>query len=136
MRPGPPEPDIIVDRPEGLLLVEVKQRINDRDLSFFVDQLERYVEATHRAVPAFSLIVDPVKMRFYRGTDSEALVETLSTRDVLSRYDREFGHHPIYESYLVSLVQSWINDLALTGIDEFPSEVKKLPDELQKMLAA
>jgi hypothetical protein len=136
VRPTPQRPDIIVDRPTGLLLIEVKERINARDVAFFVDQLERYVEATHRALPAFSLLVDPVAMRFYRGTDSNALLATLNTHDVLSRYDPQFGSNPIYESYLASLVQAWINDLALTGVEELPLEIKPLPRELKEMLAA
>jgi hypothetical protein len=136
MRPNAPEPDIIVDRPGGLLLVEVKQRINDRDLSFFVEQLQRFVQTSHRAKPAYSLIVDPVKMRFYRGTDADALVETLSTPAVLRRYDPKFGQEHVYEGYLESLVQTWINDLMLTGLEHFPSEIQKLPRDLQEMLAA
>ena len=116
--------------------MEVKQRINPRDVAFFVDQLERYVEAAHRSLPAFSLLVDPVAMRFYRGTDPNALLATLDTHEILARYDPDFGKNPIYESYLASLVQAWINDLALTGVEELPLEVRPLPRELQEMLAA
>lgn len=136
MRSRPPRPDIVVDRPHGLLLVEVKQRIDERNVNFFVDQLERYVDASRRPKPAFSLLVDPAKMRFYRGTDSGALLMTLSTPEVLSGYDATYGETPVYESYLETLVQAWLNDLALTGIDELPIEVKKLPKDLQEMLAA
>jgi hypothetical protein len=136
MRPRPPTPDIIVDRPAGLLLVDVKRSINERDLEYFVDQLDQYVDATHRQKPAFSLLVDLAKMRFYRGTDSSAPLATLHTPEILSRYDAKFGHDPIYEDYLAALVQSWLNDLALTAVEEFPREAQTLPQDLKELLAA
>jgi len=128
-------PDIVVDRPAGLVLVEVKSRIDKRDLAFFFEQLQGYLHATH-AQAAYTLLVDASRMTFFRGTDPEQSVWSEDTSSVLARYDPTLSENPIFENYLASLVQRWLNDLALLSISELPEETKTLPDDLRELLAA
>jgi hypothetical protein len=62
----------------------------------------------------FVLNIDPSSIDLYRS-DGGALQEPLvrlDTREILQFYDREFHRKRVFESYLLTLVEAWLRDLA------------------------
>jgi hypothetical protein len=91
-----------------ILAVEVKSRAIAQPEDLVTDLM-------HRA-PAIDLwmLVDPREIRVYvRGRENGAEgVAELDTRQVLAKYDEQFGRTTVFEPYLTTLVEAWLRDLA------------------------
>jgi len=61
---------------------------------------------------------------FKRTTDEWSPTYTFDTAAVLRRYDKRYGEDPVYESYLASLIQVWLNDIAYNWHAGTPPETK------------
>ena len=71
---------------------------------------------------AFVLAIDPNSIQLYRP-EGESLGEPiarLDTRQVLQHYDPEFSRKRVFESYLLTLVEAWLRDLAYHWKTEYP----------------
>ena len=100
----------VVDRENHpVALVEVKAHPVERWATILPRQLAQFAERV-----AFVLTVDPNGIRLYRP-EGESLGESivhLDTRQVLQHYDPEFPSKRVFESYLLTLVEAWLRDLA------------------------
>lgn len=108
---GPYRADIIAtDRDRHpVLLVEVKGYHPSADV---LEQLRRYLVAGPAKVP-FGMIVTPSEIIVFDLGDTGAKpIVRLDTREILRKYDAEFGKKRVFETYLISLVESWLRDLA------------------------
>ena len=77
------------------------------------EQLKRYLSRQRGSV-AFGMVVDTEIIQIYRW-DKQELSEplwVLNTGDILRFYDPKFDEKPIFESYLTTLVEAWLRDLA------------------------
>jgi hypothetical protein len=108
-------PDIVIEAGEGgAVLVEVKGQPRRRDtLSQIRRQLQAYLEEHAGTPPAFTVIVDPQTIQFFRNTNLEQAVQELSTVEILKHYDAGLGEKRVFEPYLVALTEAWLNDLAV-----------------------
>jgi glycerophosphoryl diester phosphodiesterase len=107
-----------------LLVVEIKRSGDIRSVERLVEDTKRYVSAAARKAPFF-LIVTPREIDLFRREAEEwTLAYTFDTADVLRRYDQRYGDEPVYESYLASLVQVWLNDIAYNWHEGTPPETK------------
>ena len=59
-----------------------------------------------------------------------------STPTILRTYDPNFDNHFIYETYLTTLLQAWLDDIAHHWKSTEPPGVKDLPQELARLIAA
>ena len=101
----------VVDRDnQTVALVEVKiGPVGERWDTVLPNQLARYAERVD-----FVLAIDPVNIRLYR-LDAGRLgepVAVLDTARVLEHNDPDFPNKRIFESYLLTLVEAWLRDLA------------------------
>ncbi len=101
----------VVDREnQTVALVEVKTRpLGERWGTVLAHQLAIYAERVD-----FVLAIDPVNIRLYT-VDAGALgepVAVLDTGRVLECYDPDFPKKRVFESYLLTLVEAWLRDLA------------------------
>ena len=101
----------VVDRENhAVALIQVKGHpVGDRWTTTLPRQLASFGERV-----AFVLAVDPNSIALYRP-NGETLVEPivqLDTRQVLQHYDPEFPNKRVFESYLLTLVEAWLRDLA------------------------
>src|SRR5260221_9475744 len=99
----------VVDREDhAVALVQVKAHPVERWATSLPRQLAN-------AEPvAFVLTIDPNWIQLYRPA-GEVLGEPivrLDTRQVLQHYDPEFARKRVFESYLLTLVEAWLRDLA------------------------
>ncbi len=100
----------VVDRENHTVaLVEVKAHPVERWATILPRQLAKFAERV-----AFVLTIDPNCIQLYRsggGSLGEPIVR-LDTRQVLQHYDPEFPRERVFESYLLTLVEAWLRDLA------------------------
>ena len=70
----------------------------------------------------FVLNVDPSSIDLYRseGGGHQELIVRLDTRQILEFYDPEFPRKRVFESYLLTLVEAWLRDLAYHWKSENP----------------
>lgn len=116
----PPRPprrfDIVAfdshDRPA--LIVEIKRNADIRDRKQFLTDTISYVEESGRPAPFFLIANEDTIALYRKDTDSATWPEVaeFDTASVLRNYDREYGKNPVYEHYLASLIQVWLNDIA------------------------
>ena len=61
------------------------------------------------------MVVDPSEIRIYSPTGARlgSPICTMPTRDVLRLYDPEIDHKNIFGTYLQTLVNAWLQDLAV-----------------------
>jgi Type I restriction enzyme R protein N terminus (HSDR_N) len=131
-------PDIIIsDRnSHAIIIVEVKAGAFHGDERSALDQLRRYVTAFGDA-DTFSILANPEQIRIYRGApadDADPIV--LATSDILRHYDAEYDARGVYEPYLASLVEAWLNDLSIHWQSEHPPGEHQLPEQLVSRLQA
>lgn len=71
-----------------------------------------YLKAANVVIP-FTMLIDLEDIQVFQwdGANLSELI-TLKTAAVLSHYDPEFGSKPIFEPYLITLVDVWLRDLA------------------------
>src|SRR5262249_24962948 len=86
-------------------------------------QLAKYAEGI-----AFVLTIDPSRIQLYRP-DGESLGEPVvqfDTRQILQHYDPELPGKRVFESYLPTLVEAWLRDLAYHWKAENPPGSEEL----------
>jgi hypothetical protein len=98
---------------EPILVVEVKSTSDARVSTQIVRDTETFIEQAHRPV-RFFLIANPKTLYLYRRDDDRAwkLAHAFAAEAIFREYDETYGRDPIFESYLASLVQVWLNDVA------------------------
>jgi hypothetical protein len=115
----------LVDRDEQTVaLVEVKSNPVG---ALWTTLLPRNLARYGRPVD-FVLAIDPVHILLYRPTGTyigEPLV-ILDTPEVLNRYDPESSRKRIFESYMLTLVEAWLRDLAYHWKSENPPGADEL----------
>jgi len=117
------------DRP--VLIIEIKRNSDIRDRKQFLSDTINYVEASGRPAPFF-LIVNEEAISLYRKDSMSGEwpnVAEFGTGSVLGNYDPEYGKNPVYEHYLASLIQVWLNDIA----DNWHSKKPPEADLFQKL---
>ena len=114
----------VVDRENHTVaLVEVKAHPVERWATILPRQLAKFAERV-----AFVLTIDPNHIQLYRSGE-ESLREPivrLDTRQVLQHYDPEFPRERVFESYLLTLVEAWLRDLAYHWKSEVPPGSEEL----------
>jgi len=70
----------------------------------------------------FLLNIDPSTIHLYRseGGVLQAPIVRLDTQEILQFYDPEFPRKRVFESYLLTLVEAWLRDLAYHWKSENP----------------
>ena len=107
----------------AVALVQVKAHPVERWATVLPRQLAEFAEPV-----AFVLTIDPNRIQLYRpGGESlgEPIVQ-LDTRQVLQHYDPEFPGKRVFESYLLTLVEAWLRDLAYHWKSENPPGSEEL----------
>ena len=76
----------------------------------------------------FVLTIDPNRIQLYRpaGESLGEPIVQLDTRQVLQHYDPEFPGKRVFESYLLTLVEAWLRDLAYHWKSEDPPGSEEL----------
>ena len=115
----------VVDRENhAVALIQVKTYpVGDRWMTILPRQVARFGERV-----AFVLTIDPNNIALYRA-EAENLVEPivkLDTRQVLQHYDPEFLKKRVFESYLLTLVEAWLRDLAYHWKSDNPPGAEEL----------
>lgn len=114
----------VVDREDQTIaLVEVKAHPVERWAAILPAQLAKSAERV-----AFVLAVDPNSIQLY-GAEGESLGEPvvrLDTRQVLQHYDPGFAGKRVFETYLLTLVEAWLRDLAYHWKSEDPPGSEEL----------
>ena len=114
----------VVDRENHTVaLVQVKAHPVERWATILPRQLAKFAERV-----AFVLAIDPNCIQLYRP-EEESLGEPivhLDTRQVLQHYDPEFPGKRVFESYLLTLVEAWLRDLAYHWKSENPPGSEEL----------
>jgi hypothetical protein len=108
----------VVDRENHTIaLVEVKAHPVQRWATILPRQLAKYADRV-----AFVLTIDPNFIQLYKsgGESLEEPIVRLDTRQVLRHYDPEFPRERVFESYLLTLVEAWLRDLAYHWKSEDP----------------
>jgi hypothetical protein len=109
-----------LDKP--ILVVEIKRSGDIRSLNRLVEDTKQYVHAAAPRSPFF-IIATPQKIDLYRPTAHDwELAYSFDAEETLGRYDPAYGRDPVYESYLASLVQVWLNDISYNWHSEAPPE--------------
>jgi len=114
----------VVDREDQTVaLVEVKAHPVERWAPLLPRQLANGAERV-----AFVLTIDPNSIHLYEpsGEDLGEPVVHLDTRQVLQHYDPEFPRRRVFESYLLTLVEAWLRDLAYHWKTENPPGSEEL----------
>jgi hypothetical protein len=77
---------------------------------------------------AFVLTIDPNCIQLYRpaGENLGEPIVRLDTRQVLQHYDADFARKRVFESYLLTLVEAWLRDLAYHWKSENPPGSEEL----------
>lgn len=109
--------DIVVQDRDGkaVLLVEVKgaefkaKEAKQKSIS----QLKSYLQTANTNIP-FAMLVDFEDIEIFQGDDANLSkpVISLKTADILSHYEPKFSSKRIFWSYLETLVEAWLRDLA------------------------
>ncbi len=104
-------------------LVQVKADPAEGSAIIVPSQLARFPETA-----TYFLAIDPNSIWLFRP-EREILGEPivrLDTRQVLQHYDPDFPRERVFESYLVTLVEAWLRDLAYHWKSENPPGAEEL----------
>ena len=105
-----------------VLVVEVKRSGDVRTYERLIADTGRYVDVAARRAPFFMIATPKQIDLFMRESGEWRLVHSFDAPAVLKRYDRRYGADPVYESYLASLIQVWLNDIAYNWREAMPPE--------------
>lgn len=107
----------------AVALVQVKAHPVDGWAKILPRQLAKFAERV-----AFVLAIDPICIQLYKpvGESLGAPIVHLDTRHVLQHYDPEFPGKRVFESYLLTLVEAWLRDLAYHWKSENPPGSEEL----------
>jgi hypothetical protein len=100
----------VVDKEnQALALIEVQVRPVESWANILPTQL-----AKAKKPVAFILAIDSNHIQLYRpaGENLGEPIVRLDTRQVLQHYDPELFSRQVFESYLLTLVEAWLRDLA------------------------
>jgi hypothetical protein len=114
----------IVDRDNhAVALVQVKAHPVEKWTPFFPKQTAKLAERV-----AFVLTIDPNHIQVYRpaGNSLGEPIVHLDTPQVLQQYDPELPNRRVFESYLLTLVEAWLRDLAYHWKSENPPGSEEL----------
>ncbi len=114
----------VVDKENhAVALVQVKAHPEERWATILPRQLAKFAEHV-----AFVLTIDPNYISLYKpaGEDLGEPIVHLDTRLVLQHYDAEFPRKRVFESYLLTLVEAWLRDLAYHWKSENPPGSEEL----------
>jgi hypothetical protein len=129
-------PDLVLDTSAGLFLVEAKQYLSDEDRWYIAMRLSGSCSSGGTR-PSFVVVGDLERIQFYQPGGTPRLLASLHTREVLRVYDDEYDRKTIYESYLLGLIEAWLNDLGSHWRDGSPPPgAERLPQEVLQALAA
>ncbi len=106
-----------------VLVVEIKRSGDVRSLEQLVEDTKRYVESAPRHA-LFFLIANPDNIYVYKheANSSWTLARTFDAPTIFRHYDNAYGENSIYEHYLNSLVQAWLNDISYNWHTQSPPE--------------
>jgi hypothetical protein len=107
-------PDIVVEDESGapVAIVEVKYRIRDADRRYFYDQLQLFLEkSNHGRLAPFTIIADRDTIEIFSGAPGKAEPVRLNT-SLLSAYDPNYPERSEHVSYIVRLMELWLDDVA------------------------
>ena len=114
----------VVDKEDNpVALVQVKAHGVERSTTTLSKQLSQFAERG-----TFILTIDPNSIYLYKLTGEklgEPIVH-LDTRLVLQDYDPEFSGKRVFESYLLTLVEAWLRDLAYHWKSHNPPGIEEL----------
>jgi len=105
-------------------LVEVKEYpIGQKWGTFLPKQLAKFAEHVD-----YVLTIDPHCIQFFRpaGDNLGDPIVHLDTPQILEHYDPEFTKRRVFESYLLTLVEAWLRDLAYHWKSENPPGSEEL----------
>jgi hypothetical protein len=131
-------PDIVIRDRESrpIIIAEVKSNGPRNDDSRALEQLKRYVTAFGDD-DTFAILADRESIRIFRGDpSSDPAPVTLPASAILRYYDAEFDSHALYESYVASLIEAWLNDLSIHWKSEHPPSEDAIPPALLTRLQA
>jgi hypothetical protein len=114
----------IMDRENHVVaLVEVKAHPVARWATVLPKQLPKFAEQG-----AFVLTIDPNGIHLFRpaGENLGEPIVRLDTQQILQHYDPEFPGKRVFESYLLTLVEAWLRDLAYHWKSEKPPGTDEL----------
>ena len=114
----------VVDREDQTVaLVEVKADPIERWRTILPRQLAKFAEDV-----TFVLRIDLNSIQLYRsgGEDLGEPIVRLDTPQVLQHYDTGFAGKRVFHSYLVTLVEVWLDDLAYHWKSEDPPGSEEL----------
>ena len=114
----------VVDRENhAVALVQVKAHPVEKWPTIPPKQLAKFAERV-----AFVLTIDPNFIQLYTpaGENLGEPIVHLDTRQVLQHYDPEFPRKRVFESYLLTLVEAWLRDLAYHWKSENPPGSEEL----------
>ena len=134
----PFRPDIVVEDESGapVAIVEVKYKIRDADRGYFYDQLEQYLShSNHGQLAPFTIIADRDTIEIFKGPPGKTEPVRLKT-SLLAVYDPGYTERSEHVSYIVRLMELWLDDVAHHWrSDPAPAE-GQLPDGLAEALRA
>jgi len=107
----------------AVAVVQVKAQPVERWAAILPGQLAKFAEPV-----AFVLAIDPNYISLYRpaGGNLGEPIARLNTRLVLQHYDPEFPNKRVFESYLLTLVEAWLRDLAYHWKSDTPPGSEEL----------
>lgn len=115
---------VVMDKENhAVALIEVKAHPIEKWAAGLPMQLAKFAERI-----AFILTIDPNQIYLYRPA-GDVLGEPLArldTREVLQNYDPEFTRKRVFGSYLLTLVEAWLRDLAYHWHSENPPGTAEL----------
>jgi hypothetical protein len=109
---------VVVDRDNhAIILVEAAAHPAEKSVPLPPRQPTSLTEPVE-----FVLNVDPSSIYLYRleGARLQEPILRLDTRQILQFYDPEFSSKRVFESYLLTLVEAWLRDLAYHWKSENP----------------
>ncbi|MEG4301958.1 hypothetical protein [Microcoleus sp. D3_18a_C4] len=97
-----------------------KQRIADYMISWMKAVLAKMSE--QRTIIPYAMFVDTEQILIFKwdGVNLSEPVCSLNTGEILRHYQPEFGSQQIFESYLETLIEAWLRDLAYQWKSEMP----------------
>jgi hypothetical protein len=115
----------VVDRENhAVALIEVKaQPVGDQWMTILSGQVAKVGKEVD-----FVLAIDPKDILLYRWAEGALTgpIVHLDTAHVLQQYDQDFPDRRVFESYLLTLVEAWLRDLAYHWKSENPPGAEEL----------
>lgn len=87
------------------------------------EQLRQYLTL---AKSPFGMLIDRQQIQVFRSNDSLEQVAAFDTADVLRPYEPAFDQKQIYETYLRTLAEAWLRDLAYRWKSEEPPAIQEI----------